>query len=80
MANALMAGEEHITSAEHGYRLVEMAEIARGDAASRRFLSPESFNPLRWEKELPEESPFKQLLRSFLAEYGHPSSPSTVIS
>lgn len=50
VANALMTGEGRITSAEHGYRLVEMAEIARGDAAARRFLSAEPFNSLLWEK------------------------------
>ena len=71
MANALMAGSADITSAQHGYRLVEMAEIARGDAAARRFFSSETFNPLLWEKELPEESPFKQSLQNFLEEYGH---------
>ncbi len=71
MANALMAGGAGITSAEHGYRLAEMAEIARGDAAARRFFSAKSFNPLLWEKELPEKSPLKQSLRNFLAEYGH---------
>ena len=71
VANALMAGCGDITSAQHGYRLVEMAEIARGDAAARRFFSSETFNPLLWEKELPEESSFKQALRNFLAEYGH---------
>ncbi|KJS14889.1 MAG: pyruvate phosphate dikinase [Peptococcaceae bacterium BRH_c4b] len=71
VANALMAGGGDITSAQHGYRLVEMAEIARGDAAARRFFTTEPFNPLLWDKELPEESPLKQSLRSFLAEYGH---------
>lgn len=34
MANALMTGSGDITSAKHGYRLVEMAEIARGDKAA----------------------------------------------
>ncbi len=69
--NALMAGEGNITSAEHGYRLVEVAEIARGDAAARKFFSVEIYNPLLWKKELPEESQFKQSFRKFLAEYGH---------
>ncbi len=70
-ANALMAGSGEITSAQQGYRLVELAEIARGDAAARSFFSAEPFQPLQWEKELPEESPFKQSFRNFLAEYGH---------
>ncbi|TEB11511.1 Phosphoenolpyruvate synthase [Pelotomaculum sp. FP] len=71
LANALMAGGGDITSAQQGYRLVEIAEIARGDAAARRFFSDEIYNPLLWEKELPEESPFKQSFRNFLAEFGH---------
>jgi pyruvate,water dikinase len=71
VANTLMAGKGDITSAQHGYLLVEMARIARGDDAARRFFSSGTFNPLQWEKELPEESPFRQSMRSFLAEYGH---------
>ncbi|SFG93266.1 pyruvate, water dikinase [Desulfotomaculum arcticum] len=71
MANALMAGGGDITSAQQGYRLVELATIARGDAAARRFFTGATFDPLRWEKVLPEESPFRQSFRDFLAEYGH---------
>jgi len=70
-ANTLMAGRGDIPSAEQGYRLVELAETARGDAAARRFFSGDNYHPLLWEKELPEESPFKQSFRNFLAEYGH---------
>ncbi len=70
-ANALMTGKGDITSAEQGYRLVELAEVARGDASARGFLSAVPFHPLQWEKELPGESRFKQSLRNFLAEYGH---------
>ncbi len=70
-ANALMAGGGDITSAQQGYRMVEMAEIARVDTAARRFFSADPFQPFMWEKELPEESPFKQALSNFLAEYGH---------
>ncbi|SHK17778.1 PEP/pyruvate-binding domain-containing protein [Desulforamulus aeronauticus] len=71
VANALMAGGGDITSAQHGYRLIELAEIAREDIAARRFFSSQTFEPLLWERELPEESVFKQSLRNFLAEYGH---------
>ncbi len=71
MATALMAGKGDITSAQHGYRLLEMAEIARGDNAARRFFSGDPFDPLEWEKELPEKSPFKQSFRDFLIEFGH---------
>ncbi|MEN6391332.1 MAG: PEP/pyruvate-binding domain-containing protein [Syntrophomonas sp.] len=70
-ANALMAGSGDITSAQQGYRLVEMAEIAREDPAARRFFALQPFTPQLWEEMLPEDSPFKRSLRSFLAEYGH---------
>jgi len=52
MADALLAGRGDIISAEHGYRLVEMDEIAQGDTAARRYFSEENYNPLLWEKEL----------------------------
>lgn len=71
VANALMAGVGRITSAEQGYRLVELAEKARIDAAARQFLEGESFNPLIWEKAIPETSPFKESFRDFLEQYGH---------
>ncbi|MDA8334657.1 MAG: PEP-utilizing enzyme [Peptococcaceae bacterium] len=71
MANALMAGAGDITSAEQGYRLVELAETARDDGAARRFLDRDPFCPLAWEEKLPEDSPFKLALRAFLAEFGH---------
>jgi len=71
LTNALMTGRGNITSAEHGYRLVEMAEIARRDASARDYLGRNSFDPDAWEKELPDESPFKRLFRNYLSEYGH---------
>ncbi len=71
MANALMAGGGNITSAQHGYDLVRMAEIVREDAAARRFFTSENFKPLSWDKELPEDSPFKHSFRNFLDTYGH---------
>lgn len=71
LANVLMTGQGDITSAEHGYRLVAMAEVARGEASARDYFSKNDFDPYSWEKELPDESRFKQLFRDFLAEYGH---------
>ncbi len=70
LANALMIGQGDITSAQHGYRLVELAEIAGQDAAARNYFSREGFDPLAWEMELPDESRFKQLFQAFLADYG----------
>ena len=70
-ASALMVGSANITSAQHGYRLMEIAEVARGDTAAHRFFSTDNFRPLLWERELPEKSQFKASFQSFLTEYGH---------
>lgn len=71
MLNALMVGgTEEITSADQGYRLVELAEIARKDADAAQYLSGSSFDSSSWE-ELSECSPFKQAFCKFIKEYGH---------
>jgi len=71
MSYALMIGQGDITSAEQGYRLIELAEIARDDNDVRAYLGRDDFNPYAWEKELPEGSSFKRLFRNFLDQYGH---------
>ncbi len=71
IANALVIDQGDITSAEQGYRLIELAEIARDDNDVRAYLGRGDFNPYAWEKKLPEDSSFKQLFRRFLAQYGH---------
>jgi pyruvate,water dikinase len=70
--NGLMVGgEPGITSADHGYRLVELAQIARQDQAAVQYLTGNNFNPRLWEGDLPESSPFKKEFREFIKEYGH---------
>lgn len=70
--NGLMAGGgASITSAAQGYRLVELAELAREDDAAEDYFNSCSFAPLLWEEQLPENSPFKQAFRKFCQEYGH---------
>jgi phosphohistidine swiveling domain-containing protein len=70
--NGLMAGgETAITSADQGYRLVELAEQARQDKDALQYLTADKFDPLAWESQLPENSPFKQSFRDFLKEFGH---------
>lgn len=50
--NALMVGgEAGITSADHGYRLVELAEIARKDDDAIQFFAGAPFDPLSCEDE-----------------------------
>lgn len=71
MLNALMiGGTDGITSAEHGYRLVELAEIARKDVDAAKYLSEISFDASGW-RELPDNSPFKKAFCEFVKEYGH---------
>ncbi len=70
--NGLMVGgQTGITSADHGYRLLELAELARRDEAAVRYLKDAASDLILWEKELPESSPFKQAFRTFIEEYGH---------
>ncbi|MDO0825286.1 PEP/pyruvate-binding domain-containing protein [Desulfosporosinus nitroreducens] len=70
--NGLMAGGgASITSADQGYRLVELAEQARQDDDAVQYFNNRPFLPLLWEQQLPENSPFKQAFRKFIKEYGH---------
>lgn len=70
--NGLMVGgEAGITSADHGYRLMELAQQARQDEAIIQYLEGNNFNFRSWEEDLPENSPFKKKFREFIREYGH---------
>jgi len=71
LANALLAGRETTTSAEHGYRLVDLARIAAADPDALDFLNSEQADPLSWRKALPGSSPFRREFSSFLDEFGH---------
>jgi len=71
LTSALMAGSAEITSAAHGYRLMVMAEMVCRDEDARKFFAAEPFTTLSWEKDLSDNSPFKQSFRAFLSEYGH---------
>lgn len=71
LANALLAGAATITSAEHGYRLVELAETARNDINAKNFFTATYYDPLLWENKLLDESAFKQGFKNFLDEFGH---------
>jgi pyruvate,water dikinase len=69
-AARLMTGSGMVASAEHGYRLLEVAEAARGEAAAREYLDRTPPDPHGWRK-LPEVSPFRRAMEAFLAEFGH---------
>jgi pyruvate,water dikinase len=67
---ALMAGSGQVTSAAHGYRLLDLADAARRDAAARDYLDRVPLDPLGW-RALPANSPFRIALERFLADFGH---------
>lgn len=67
---ALMSGSGEVTSAEHGYRLFDLAAAARQDSTAREFLSNLPDQPDAWQQ-LPDGSPFRVELERFLAEFGH---------
>ncbi|OAA94518.1 PEP/pyruvate-binding domain-containing protein [Clostridium coskatii] len=70
--NALIVGgTADITSADQGYRLVEMAELARKDSDAVKYFNDANFDPMKWEVKLPESSPFKKAFHEFIQEYGH---------
>lgn len=70
--NALMVGgTADITSADHGYRLIEMAEIAGEDIDAVKYFNDANFDPMKWQVKLPESSPFKKAFHKFIQEYGH---------
>lgn len=72
IVNGLMAGgEAHITSADQGYRLQELAKTARVDPDAKSFLTSTHFAPLLWEQQLSEHSVFKHAFAHFLEEFGH---------
>jgi pyruvate,water dikinase len=70
LAAALMAGSGHLTSAEHGYRLGELAASARSDESAQIFFEHLPLDPLGW-KDLPATSPFRKAFERFLSEFGH---------
>ncbi len=71
LVNALLAGRETTTSAEHGYRLVDLARTAAEDREARAYLEGEDFDPRRWREALPDSSPFRGEFSAFLDEFGH---------
>ncbi|MHC1743324.1 MAG: PEP/pyruvate-binding domain-containing protein [Syntrophobacteraceae bacterium] len=71
LANALLLGQANITSAQHGYDLVSLAELARDDPDTSAYFRTALFRPAEWETALPEGSPFKRRFRLYLAEFGH---------
>lgn len=70
LTTALLAGQEGITSADHGLRLLQLAQTAEHDPEARAFFSAEPFQPHLWQK-IPIRSPFRREFAQFLDQYGH---------
>lgn len=70
LTTALLAGQEGITSADHGLRLLELTRMAGDDPDARAFFSAEPFRPDQW-RAIPIRSSFRREFGRFLDEYGH---------
>ncbi len=71
VANALMAGQANITSANHGHQLQAMAQQLKGDPISSAIILSKKFDPQEWQVQLPDNTPFKQAFSDFLEQHGH---------
>jgi pyruvate,water dikinase len=71
LASALLAGAEGITSAEQGYRMVEIARVAAGEPAALAYFEDAApFQPGQFRTALRGTKTLKELDR-FLEEFGH---------
>jgi len=66
----LISGGGDVVSAEHGFRLFDLAAVASGDPSARAYLMADPLDPQGW-KDLPVNSPFRKAMESFLEEFGH---------
>ncbi len=71
LANNLLAGSAQITSAEHGYRLIELARTALKDEAACKYFASEHFDPAAFKDEIPVNSQFMKEFEEFLKDFGH---------
>lgn len=70
IASALLAGSGKVTTAEHGYRLFDLAAAARADAEAAAYLTRRPLDPHGW-RLLPTTSSFRREFERFLDEFGH---------
>ncbi|MBO8141211.1 MAG: HAMP domain-containing protein [Firmicutes bacterium] len=65
LASQLVAGAGNVVSAEHGYRLFNLAAKAAGDAEARTLLASEPLDASAWRR-LSADSAFRRELEQFL--------------
>lgn len=70
LTSALLAGTEGITSADQGYRLLEIARVALREPAAGAYFRAEPFQFAQWRTALGGTATL-QALEQFLREFGH---------
>ena len=68
LVSRLLAASGEVSSAEHGYRVRELAEAAAGDPAAAASLRDP--DPFAWRR-LPADAPFRIAMEDYLDRYGH---------
>lgn len=68
LVTRLLAASGGVASAEHGYRLIDLAELVRIEPLAQAAL--DSNDAHAW-RTLPANSPFRQAFERYLDEYGH---------
>ncbi len=71
LTNALMAGKGQIVTAEQGYQVISLAEIAREDPEALAFFQEDPFIPLSWQEKMDDRSEFKMGFIQYLKDFGH---------
>lgn len=68
---ALMAGGEPSVTAQQGYDLIALAQVAAEDEAASAWLRSAGRDSAQWSAQLPESSAFRREFSVFLDRYGH---------
>lgn len=68
---ALMAGGDPSVTAQQGYALMALAQLAEQDAPALAWLRAPNRVDTAWAEALPDDSPFKAAFADFLQRYGH---------
>lgn len=68
---ALMTGGDPSVTAQQGYALMALAQLAAQDAKALAWLRAPHRDATAWAEALPEDSPFKTAFADFLYRYGH---------
>lgn len=68
---ALMANAKPSVTAEQGYALLALANVAANDPLALTWLRRPDRVATEWSAQLPESSPFRRAFDAFLDQYGH---------